>query len=389
MSKPVARRICVVTGGRADYGALAPVMRAIQASPSLDLLTVAAGMHLSAVYGNTVDEIVADCFTVDGRVEVLPASDSGLDVAFAVSDGVAGFARTFAELAPDAVLVLGDRFEIFAAVTAATLLKLPVIHLCGGDVSEGAVDDVLRHAMTKMAHLHFATNEHSAARIRQMGEAPANVHVVGSPGIDAIVQFDFLDRGEIESRLGFKLRRKNLLITFHPVTMADDLGTGELAALLEALASLGSDIGQIFTMPNADAGGRGIAAMIENFVAGADNRIARKSLGQALYLSLLREADAVVGNSSSGLSEAPSLNTPTLDIGARQKGRLSGSSVAHCPGDAQAIRTGIDTLFGKQVSDFTNPYGDGQSAVRIISVLERTVDFRALLNKIFHRQDAA
>jgi UDP-hydrolysing UDP-N-acetyl-D-glucosamine 2-epimerase len=380
MSKPVARRICVVTGGRADYGALAPVMRAIQASPSLDLLTVAAGMHLSAVYGNTVDEIVADCFTVDGR---------GLDVAFAVSDGVAGFARTFAELAPDAVLVLGDRFEIFAAVTAATLLKLPVIHLCGGDVSEGAVDDVLRHAMTKMAHLHFATNEHSAARIRQMGEAPANVHVVGSPGIDAIVQFDFLDRGEIESRLGFKLRRKNLLITFHPVTMADDLGTGELAALLEALASLGSDIGQIFTMPNADAGGRGIAAMIENFVAGADNRIARKSLGQALYLSLLREADAVVGNSSSGLSEAPSLNTPTLDIGARQKGRLSGSSVAHCPGDAQAIRTGIDTLFGKQVSDFTNPYGDGQSAVRIISVLERTVDFRALLNKIFHRQDAA
>lgn len=389
MSKPAARRICVVTGGRADYGALAPVMRAIQASPSLSLLTVAAGMHLSAVYGNTVDEIIADNFAIDGQVEVLPASDSGLDAARAVGDGVTGFARCFAELAPDAVLVLGDRFEIFAAVTAATFLQLPIVHLCGGDVSEGAVDDVFRHAMTKMAHLHFATNEHSAARIRQMGEAPANVHVVGSPGIDAIVQFDFLDRAEIESRLEFKLRSRNLLITFHPVTMADDLGRGELRALLDALAGLGDDVGLVFTMPNADAGGRGIAAMIDQFVAGADNRIARKSLGQALYLSLLREADAVVGNSSSGLSEAPSLHTPTLDIGARQQGRLAGASVIHCAGDAQAIRKAIDGLFGNPVRDFTNPYGDGQTAGRIAGVLERTADFRALRNKSFHRQDAA
>lgn len=377
------RRVCVVTGSRADYGLLRPVMTRIRQAPDLILQVAATGMHLSPEFGLTRRAVEDDGFVIDAEVEMLLSSDTPVGIAKSIGLGVIGFADALARLAPDLLLVLGDRFEVLAAVQAALPARLPVAHISGGDVTEGAMDDAVRHAITKMSHLHFVTNADAARRVRQLGEDPARIHMTGNPALDEIDATPRLDRDELGAALGFNLRARNLLITFHPVTLDARPAAEPFAELLAALERLGDDVGLVFTMPNADTFGRVLIAMTERFVAGRRNAVARTSLGGTLYRSLLAEADAVVGNSSSGLLEAPSFRTPTVNIGDRQKGRLRAASVIDCPPEREAVLAAVRRAFALDCAGVVNPYGDGRAAERIVAVIAAIPDTRALIRKTF------
>ena len=378
------RRICVVTGSRAEYGLLRPLMEVLRSEPGLVLQTVATGMHLAAEFGHTIDAILADGFVVEEKVEMLVSSDTGTGAAKSVGLGLIGFADALARLAPDLVVVLGDRFELLSAVQAALFLRIPVAHLCGGDTTEGAFDESVRHALTKMSHLHFVTNALSARRVVQMGEDPAAVHVVGATGLDLLTRMDKMSRAELEDSLGFTLRRRNLVVTFHPITLDQDSGIGQMQALLDALAQLAGDVGIVITLPNADPGGRRFTEMLKDFAAGRDNVSVHTSLGQKRYYSLLALADAMVGNSSSGISEAPSFGIATVNIGDRQGGRFHGESVIDCPAETGAILAAIERALDSDFTGTVNPYGDGQACGRILAVLRGIEDLGALVKKKFH-----
>lgn len=378
-----ARRIAVVTSTRADYGLLQSVMRGIADEPALELQVVATGMHLSPEFGLTVRAIEADGFRVDARVEMLLSSDSPVGIAKSMGLGTIGFADAFERLRPDLVLYLGDRFEILAAAQAALVARIPAAHLAGGDTTEGAYDEQTRHALTKLSHLHFVTNEESARRVRQMGEDPANVHVVGSPGLDFLRTARLLDRAALERSLGFTLRPRNVLVTFHPTTLDATPPVEQFDALAHALAALGPDTGVILTRPNADGDGRALFGRIDALVAAHPNMRAYTSLGQLRYLSAMALCDAVVGNSSSGLYEAPSLGRPTVNIGDRQRGRLQAASVLDCAPEAGAIEATIRRAFTLSCDGVVNPYGDGHTAGRIVAALCALPDPRALLQKRF------
>ncbi len=377
------RRICVVSGGRADYGLLYWPMKEIARSPCFELQVVATGMHLAPEFGATAAMIEADGFRIDARVEMLLASDTAVGVAKSIGLGVIGFADALQRLAPDLLLLLGDRFEILAAAQAALVARLPVAHLCGGDVTEGAFDEAIRHAVSKMAQLHFATNEASARRLRQLGEDPARVFCVGSPGIDYILRLAPMSREEVERETGLDLGHPLLLVTFHPPTLGGAPATAALEELLAALAGLGAGTSLALTLPNADTEGRAMAHRLEAFVASHGNAKLFPALGSRLYLSLLRHADAIVGNSSSGLYEAPSLGTPTVDIGDRQQGRLKAASVLSCRAERGAIAAAIAAALARGKRPTANPYGDGDSARRIVEILAMIDDFRGLTRKRF------
>lgn len=377
------RRICIVTGSRAEYGLLYWLMKDIQSDPDLDLQVIATGMHLSPEFGLTYRVIEEDGFTIDRKVEMLLSSDTPVGITKSIGLGVIGFADALAELRPDILVLLGDRFEILAAAQAALIARIPVAHIAGGDITEGAFDESIRHAITKMAHLHFVTNPEAERRVRQMGENPAHVHSVGSPGIDYVRRFMPLTRAELEHELDFHFRRRNLLVTFHPVTLAEGSSLPQLHELFAALEGLGPDYGILFTLPNADTEGRAMIAEIESFAAAHDNTRAYASLGQLRYLSLMSAVDAVVGNSSSGLYEAPTLKKPTVDIGDRQKGRLAAASVIHCPPERAAIAAAIGKALALDCGDVVNPYGDGHSSARIVATLKNLAAPEALLRKPF------
>jgi UDP-hydrolysing UDP-N-acetyl-D-glucosamine 2-epimerase len=377
------RKICVVTGGRADYGLLYWPMKEIQASPHFALQVAVTGMHLSPEFGATVATIERDGFPVEARVEMLLSSDTPVGVAKSIGLGVIGFADALERLRPDLLLLLGDRFEILAAAEAALVARLPVAHLCGGDVTEGAFDEAIRHAITKMAHLHFATNEPAARRLRQLGEDPRRIFTVGSPGIDYIRRLEPMSRAELARETGLDLDRRLLLVTFHPATLSHGSAVGEFDELLAALEGLGPDVALAFTRPNADNDGRALARRLDDFVAAHPHARAFAALGSRLYLSLLRHADAMVGNSSSGLYEAPSLGTPTVDIGDRQQGRLKAESVISCGAERGAIAAAIAQALQRGKRPVKNPYGDGDSARRIVDILASIDDFRALTKKRF------
>jgi len=343
-------------------------------------------MHLSVAHGMTINQIKEDGFAIGAEVPMLEGGEGQADIARAAGAGVIGFADALSKLAPDAVLVLGDRFEVHAAAMAATLLRLPIIHLCGGDITEGAIDDAIRHSITKLSHLHFVTNPASANRVRQMGEDPSRIHVSGATSIDFIKSFEFLESDEIETRLGFKMRAQNLLVTFHPVTLDDDNGLRELDEVLAALSELPDDTAIIFTSPNADAGGNAFRAHIDAFVDAGENRVNRDSLGQTLYFSLLRAADVVVGNSSSGLSEAPSVNTVCINIGRRQEGRLHSRSTINCVAERGPIGAALTRALSNESFDFENPYGNGGAAEAITHVVEGIEDFKPFVHKKFYAQ---
>ena len=382
----MTRRVCVVTGTRADYGLLRWVMEGIRSVPDLELQIIATGMHLSPEFGLTYTEIERDGFTIDRRIETLLSSDTPASVAKSMGMGLIGFADALEQLEPDVLLVLGDRFEIFPAVAAAMVARIPIAHLHGGETTEGAFDEAIRHAITKMSHLHFVAAEAYGRRVVQLGEQPERVFVVGGMGIDNIRRLPLLDRAGLESALGLELGERNLLVTFHPVTLESATSETQMRELLAALEPL-RDTRLIFTMPNADTDGRVLFAMIDRFVAEHPNAHVYTSLGQLRYLSCLVHVDGVVGNSSSGLTEAPTFRTGTVNIGDRQRGRLKAESVIDCAPTRASISAAIARLYS---SDFQarlrtvrNPYGVGGASERIVEVL-RTFPLDSILKKSFY-----
>jgi UDP-hydrolysing UDP-N-acetyl-D-glucosamine 2-epimerase len=377
-------KICVVTGTRADYGLLYWLMKEVQADFDLQLQLIATGMHLSPEFGLTYKVIEEDGFHIDAKVEILLSSDTPVGIAKSIGLGVIGFAEALDRLKPDIMVVLGDRYEILAAAQAAMVATIPIAHIAGGDTTEGAIDEAIRHSITKMSHLHFVTNKHSAKRVRQLGENPQNVFCVGSPGIDYIKRIKLLTSEELAQSLDFNFRVNNLLITFHPATLEEKTSQQQFSELLKALDSLGDGIGLIFTKPNSDADGRIIIKLIDEFVASRPNAKAYTSLGQLRYLSTIAQVDAVVGNSSSGLYEVPSFNKPTVNIGDRQKGRLQAESVIQCGNNAEEIQSAIQQALKFKLINVQNPYGDGSSSKRIVDRLKSCSDYKSLLKKHFY-----
>jgi len=367
------RKVCVVTGTRAEFGLLRWLMGEIQNHPQLELQVIATGMHLSPEFGSTYHEIEEAGFKIDARVEMLLSSDTDTAVTKSMGLGVIGFADAYERLAPDIVVVLGDRFEIFAATSAAMIAGLPVAHLHGGETTEGAFDEAIRHSITKMSHLHFVAADEYRQRVIQLGEHPDRVFNFGGMGIDAIKRIKMLSREELESSLELSLGAKSLLVTFHPVTLEGGASSaaqmGELLAALEGL----DDTTLIFTMPNADTGGRELSAMVREFAQKHPNAQVYTSLGQLRYFSCLAQIDGVVGNSSSGLAEAPSFKIGTVNIGDRQKGRLKANSVIDCEPNRKAIEAALEQLYSADfkacLASVSNPYGNGGASESIVKVL--------------------
>jgi GDP/UDP-N,N'-diacetylbacillosamine 2-epimerase (hydrolysing) len=379
-------KICVVSGARSEYGLLRWVMEGIRSSLKLELQVIVTGMHLSPEFGLTYREIEQDGFRIDRKVEMLLSSDTSASISKSMGLGMIGFADALEELKPDLLLVLGDRYEIFAAVSVATVSRILVAHLHGGEITEGAFDEAFRHSITKMSHLHFVAAEEYRKRVIQLGENPEKVFLTGGLGIDSINKLKFLNRVDLEKSLDFKFGKKNLLITYHPVTLENNLSTKNMKELLIALDKL-EDTNFIFTMPNSDTDGRILFIMIEEFVAQRPNSKAFTSLGQIRYLSCIKYVDGVVGNSSSGLTETPSFKIGTINIGDRQKGRLKAESVIDCEPTISDIGHAFDKLFSadfqNNLEKVTNPYGSGGASEKIVRILEE--DFSSLnLKKKFY-----
>ncbi len=380
------RKICVVTGARAEYGLLRWVMERIATTAGLELQLIATGMHLSPEFGLTYREIEADGFCIDRKVEMLLSSDTPTGLSKSMGLGLIGCGEALAQLQPDVMVVLGDRFEVFAAAAAAMIARIPVAHLHGGESTEGAFDEAIRHAITKMSHLHFVAADQYRQRVIQLGEHPNRVFLVGALGLDGIKKLRLLDREALEASLKFRLGPRNLLVTFHPVTLEHATSHGQMAELLAALDQL-ENTHLIFTMPNADTDGRALFDMVEEFVAVHPNARAYTSLGQLRYLSCLRYVDGVVGNSSSGLIEAPGLGKGTINIGDRQRGRLKAGSVIDSDPDRQAIGVALRRLyspeFQEKLTTVRHPYGEGGASEKIVEVL-KDYPLESILKKSFY-----
>jgi len=381
------KRVCVVTGSRAEYGLLRWVMEGFKNSDVCSLQTVVTGMHLSPEFGSTWKIIEAEGFSIDWKVEMLLGSDSASAVTKSMGIAMIGFADAFSHLKPDLLVVLGDRFEILAAASAALIAGIPIAHLHGGELTEGAYDDAIRHSLTKMSHLHFTAASDYRNRVIQLGEDPARVWDVGGFGLDSIANVDLLSRVEVEDNLNISLGDKSLLVTFHPETIPDAVPEQQLEELLFALGQVSAAI--VFTMPNADNKNRILRAMIEDFVQQQRGRaVVHASLGQQLYLSTLAEVNAVVGNSSSGLIEAPAFGKGTVNIGRRQDGRLRAKSVVDCKAHrsdiADAIERVLDPSFQAKITGQQNPYGSGGASAKTVSIIEKWFNHETSISKRFH-----
>jgi GDP/UDP-N,N'-diacetylbacillosamine 2-epimerase (hydrolysing) len=380
------RKICIITGTRAEYGLLRWVMQGIKDDNELTLQIIATGMHLSPEFGLTYKAIEQDGFEIDRKVEMLTSSDTSVGIAKSMGLGMIGFADALHDLKPDLIVVLGDRFEIFSAVSAALVARIPVAHLHGGETTEGAFDEALRHSITKMSHLHFVAAEPYRQRVIQLGEQPDHVFLVGGLGIDNIKHLQLLDRTALETSLDFKLGVKNLLITFHPVTLETATAANQMQELLAALAQL-KDTQLIFTLPNADTDGRALIEMVQNFVKQHLNARAYTSLGQLRYLSCIAQVDGVLGNSSSGLAEVPSFKKGTINIGDRQRGRLQADSVINCEPTQGSIASALTKLysadFQESLHKVTNPYGEGGASTKVVNTL-KCYPVEGIVKKFFY-----
>ena len=380
------RKICIITGTRAEYGLLRWVMQGIKDDSELTLQIIATGAHLSTEFGLTYRDIELDGFVIDRKVEMLTSSDTPVGIAKSMGLGMIGFADALNELKPDLIVVLGDRYEIFSAVSAALVARIPVAHLHGGETTEGAFDEALRHSITKMSHLHFVAADEYRQRVIQLGEQPERVFMVGGLGIDSIKRLKLLERAELEASLDFKLGKKNLLITFHPVTLETATGSDQISELLASLDDL-RDTQLIFTLPNADTDGRVMVKLVEQFVAQHANAHAYTSLGQLRYLSCIAHVDGVVGNSSSGLLEVPSFRKGTINIGDRQRGRLQAASVINCEPTRQSISIALGKLFSADfqvsLSRVVNPYGAGGASEKVVKILKQ-YKFDGIVKKVFY-----
>lgn len=380
------RKICVVTGTRAEYGLLKWVMGGIERSSKLKLQIIVTGAHLSPEFGLTYQEIEQDGFRIDKKIEMLVSADTPSAIVKSMGLGMVGFADSLYDLKPDLMLVLGDRYEVLSAVCSAMVSRIPVAHLHGGESTEGVIDELIRHSITKMSHLHFVATDEYKNRVIQLGEQPNRVFQVGALGVDNIKRVKLLKRKVLEDSLNFKFGRKNLMITFHPVTLEYNSSEEQMTELLSALTEL-KDTNLIFTMPNADTNGRILFSLIKRFVTVHSCSVMFTSLGQSLYFSCMQFVDGVVGNSSSGLIEAPSFNIGTVNIGDRQRARIKADSVIDCEPYKQSILNAIHKLyssdFQKKLSSVINPYAGKGGSKSVVKLLEES-DLDGILKKKFY-----
>lgn len=380
------RKICVVTGTRAEYGQLYWLMKEIDANSELTLQIIATGMHLSPEFGLTYSDIEKD-FIINKKIEILLSSDTAIGISKSMGLAQISFSEAYEELKPDIAIVLGDRYEIFSAVSSALIANIPIAHLHGGETTEGAFDESVRHSITKMSHLHFTAAEEYKNRVIQLGEDPTRVFNVGGIGIENIKRLKLLTKKEFEESINFKLNKKNVLVTFHPVTLENSTAKDQFQELLDAIDDL-TDTNIIFTKANSDTDGRIINQMSDEYVLKNPHKsICFTSLGQLRYLSALQYVDAMVGNSSSGLTEAPSFKIGTINIGDRQKGRIKADSVINCDSSKLEITKAFEKLYSKKFKELLlntkNPYGDGCASKKIIKEIKK-VDLNNILKKSFY-----
>lgn len=374
MRSTTPKKVAIFTGTRAEYGLMYWLMKDIQEDKELQLQLIVSGMHLSPEFGLTWQQIEQDGFSIDEKIEILLSSDSPVGTAKSMGLGVLGFSDALSRLKPDVLVILGDRFEALAAAQTAMILRIPVYHLHGGEITEGAYDDAIRHAITKLSYLHGTSTEEYRNRVIQLGEDPCRVENVGAIGLDHLVRSSFMTREDLTYSLGFSLTNPYFLVTYHPVTLSNEPAASSFIALLEALDEF-KDHQIILTYPNADDGGRQIIPLLEEFARKQPNRVLSiPSLGQARYLSAIKHATAVIGNSSSGIIEVPSFDVPTVNIGVRQKGRLAAKSVLNCLAEktdiVNTIQQAIDRSYKMADEIIHNPYGQGNTSERVINMIK-------------------
>ena len=379
------RKVCIVTGSRAEYGLLYWLIKEVEADKNLKLQLIATGMHLSSEFGLTYKEIEKD-FKIDKKIDMHLSSDTSIGISKSMSIAQTSFAKAYIELKPDIVVVLGDRYEIFSAVSSAMISRIPIAHLHGGEATEGSIDEAIRHCITKMSHLHFTATEEYSKRVMQLGEDSKRVFNVGGAGIENIKRLKLLKKVKFEKSINFKLKKKNVLVTFHPVTLEIKTSKKHFQELLNSIDEL-EDTNIIFTKANSDADGKIINQMIDKYISkNLDKSIGVASLGQLNYLSALQYIDFVIGNSSSGLLEVPSFRIGTINIGDRQNGRIKADSVVDCLPNKKSIKKAIKIVYSKKfqklLKDVKNPYGDECASKKIIKVL-KSVKLENILKKTF------
>lgn len=381
------KNICIITGTRAEYGLLKPLMHSIEESTEFNLQLIATAAHLSPEFGNTYKLIKLDGFTINEKVEMLLSADTGTSIVKSMGLGMIGYADSLSRLQPDALVILGDRYEMLAVASAASVLKIPIIHLHGGEITEGAYDDAFRHAITKLSQLHFTSTENYRQRVIQMGENPENVFNVGAIGIDNIKKLNLLTKAQLEQELDLKFLKYNYQVTFHPETLSELSAESQFQIVLDAIKQEENSF-FVFSKANADTDGRIINSMIDEFVKNNPNiSKAFSTLGTLRFLSVLKVSDAIIGNSSSGIIEAPSLGIPTINLGDRQKGRIQAKSVLNCDVDSiqfkEALKKTKDQNFKNEVVSYKNPFGEGNTTEKIINILKQT-NFNLLKTKKFY-----
>ena len=383
------RKICVLTGTRAEYGIMSMLMKTLKEDPRVELQIIATNMHLSPEFGLTYKEIEADGFKIDRKVEMLLSSDTHVGTVKSMGLASIGFADAYEELNPDLIVILGDRYEMLAAASAAIIFGIPIAHLYGGEITEGAYDDAIRHAITKLSYLHFTSTDEYRKRIIQMGESPERVHWVGSLGVDNISKEKIMTLGELEESIGHSLDEGFMLVTYHPVTKEPGLAESQIHALLGALEPYLTNRKALFTLPNSDTDGRVITRIIEEWASQRKDDVAVvTSLGRRRYYSALAHCSAVIGNSSSGLVEVPSFRKPTLNIGNRQKGRAQGNTIVNCAANRNAIAEGLSKVLSTDFTNYVakegmNPYSKEGTLHEIHQLLVRT-EFPQHAIKKFH-----
>ena len=380
------KKICVITGSRSEYGLLRNLILGVNKSKKLKLQLIVTGSHLSSEFGSTVKQIVSDNFEIIKKIKILNRKDNLTNMAKCVSIGMEKFSQTFKKIKPDLILILGDRYEILSAAISALFLKIPVAHIHGGERSEGAYDESIRHAITKFSHLHFVSTKTYKNRVIQLGENKKNVFFTGSIGVDSIKQIKFYTKKKLEEKFKVKFLKKNFFIIFHPVTLEDNTQAKHMSEILKAILNY-PNFGKFFVYPSADLGGKSIIKLIDKFVKKNKNSYKFKSLNQRDYFSFVKNCNAVIGNSSSGIIEVPSLKVGVINIGDRQRGRIRSKAVIDCNPIASSIFKALNKLLSKnynnKIRNLQNPYDFNGSTKKIINILENKKNLKSLIKKRF------
>ncbi len=381
------KKICVVTGTRAEYGLLKPLIEKVNQATELELQLVATGMHLSPEFGLTYKEIEKDGYPITAKIEMLLSSDTAVGITKSMGVAMLGFADCFAQNQPDLVVILGDRYEMLMAASAAMVANIPIAHIHGGELTEGVIDEAIRHSITKMSHIHFTATEEYRRRVIQLGEQPQTVYCVGALGIENIRNMELLDQETLESQIHFRFTDRTILVTYHPVTLENYSSEKQFQNILDVLDDH-PDLRVVFTKANSDKDGRVINQMIDAYVASHVSKcVSYTSLGQLRYLSTLQFCCAVVGNSSSGIIEVPSFGIPTVNIGNRQKRRIHAESVINCGNDKMqvdaAIRTALSEDFIQKITKIKNPYEGEQTSEKMLTVIIQALNNGIDLKKKF------